>query len=87
MEDTLTIARTMRAASPPASAADILEATANNRRYNRPGTKNRQKMLKFSGSLNTMSLSIFWFRIKFNYDTMSQSFENVLEACACANDH
>jgi hypothetical protein len=37
VEDTLTVARTMRAASPPASAADILEANANNRRYNRPG--------------------------------------------------
>ena len=36
-EDTLTVARTMRAASPPASAADILEANANNRRANRPG--------------------------------------------------
>ena len=34
-EDTLTVSRTMRAASPPASAADILEAT-NNRRNNRP---------------------------------------------------
>jgi hypothetical protein len=38
MEDTLTVARTMRAASPPASAADILEANAGNRRGNRPGT-------------------------------------------------
>ncbi len=35
-EDTLTVSRNMRAASPPASAADILEAT-NNRRNNRPG--------------------------------------------------
>ena len=34
-EDTLTVSKTMRAASPPASAADILEAT-NNRRNNRP---------------------------------------------------
>lgn len=34
-EDTLTISKTMRAASPPASAADILEAT-NNRRNTRP---------------------------------------------------
>lgn len=36
-EDTLTISKTMRAASPPASAADILEAT-NNRRNTRPST-------------------------------------------------
>lgn len=34
-EDTLTVSKTMRPASPPASAADILEAT-NNRRNNRP---------------------------------------------------
>ena len=34
-EDTLTVSKTMRAASPPASAADILEAT-NNRRNNKP---------------------------------------------------
>ena len=45
-EDTLTVARTMRAASPPASATDILEAT-NNRRNNRPGFK-RSMMAKQS---------------------------------------
>ena len=36
VEDTLTVSKLMRAASPPASAADILEAT-NNRRNHRPG--------------------------------------------------
>merc|ERR1719510_306677 len=45
-EDTLTVARTMRAASPPASATDILETT-NNRRNNRPGFK-RSMMAKQS---------------------------------------
>jgi len=43
-EDTLTVSKTMRAASPPASAADILEAT-NNRRNNRPSMK-RMAMAK-----------------------------------------
>lgn len=46
LEDTLTISRTMRAASPPASATDILETT-NNRRNNRPGFK-RSMMAKQS---------------------------------------
>ena len=45
-EDTLTVSKNMRAASPPASAADILEAT-NNRRNNRPGMK-RSMMTKQS---------------------------------------
>jgi len=46
IEDTLTVSRTMRAASPPASATDILENT-NNRRNNRPGFK-RSMMAKQS---------------------------------------
>ena len=46
VEDTLTVSRTMRAASPPASATDILETT-NNRRNNRPGFK-RSMMAKQS---------------------------------------
>ena len=46
LEDTLTVSRTMRAASPPASATDILETT-NNRRNNRPGFK-RSMMAKQS---------------------------------------
>ena len=41
-EDTLTVSKQMRAASPPASAADILEAT-NNRRNHRPGEMGEMK--------------------------------------------
>ena len=43
-EDTLTVSKTMRAASPPASAADILEAT-NNRRNNRPSESSKAQSI------------------------------------------
>merc|ERR1711981_303375 len=54
-EDTLTVSKTMRAASLPASAADILEAT-NNRRNNRPSMK-RSVMAK-QNSLDDVGLDL-----------------------------
>lgn len=54
-EDTLTVSRGMRAASPPASAADILEAT-NNRRNNRPGIK--RSMMTKQSSLDDVGLDL-----------------------------
>ncbi len=54
-EDTLTVSRNMRAASPPASAADILEAT-NNRRNNRPGIK--RSMMTKQNSLDDVGLDL-----------------------------
>jgi len=55
MEDTLTVSRQMRAASPPANAADILEAT-NNRRNNRPGIK--RSMMTKQSSLDDVGLDM-----------------------------
>ena len=54
-EDTLTVSRHMRAASPPASAADILDAT-NNRRNNRPGIK--RSMMTKQSSLDDVGLDM-----------------------------
>jgi hypothetical protein len=54
-EDTLTVSRQMRAASPPANAADILEAT-NNRRNNRPGIK--RSMMTKQSSLDDVGLDM-----------------------------
>lgn len=54
-EDTLTVSKNMRAASPPASAADILEAT-NNRRNNRPGIK--RSMMTKQNSLDDVGLDL-----------------------------
>jgi len=55
IEDTLTVSRQMRAASPPANAADILEAT-NNRRNNRPGIK--RSMMTKQSSLDDVGLEM-----------------------------
>lgn len=58
-EDTITVSKQMRAASPPASAADILDAT-NNRRNNggqRPGIK-RSSMMTKQSSLDDVGLDL-----------------------------
>ncbi|XP_059091844.1 striatin-interacting protein 1-like [Tigriopus californicus] len=54
-EDTLTVSRLMRAASPPANAAELVEST-NNRRSNRPGIK--RSMMTKQSSLDDMGLEI-----------------------------
>ena len=64
-EDTLTVSRQMRAASPPASAADILDATGNrggggmggrNSGGNRPGIKRSMMARQRWVFLNTLRL-------------------------------
>ncbi len=73
-EDTLTVSRSMRAASPPASAADILEAT-NNRRNNRPGIK--RSMMTKQSSLDDVGLDL-------EGDEAEEDFEEAAAAAAAA---
>merc|ERR1712013_546582 len=49
MEDTVTVSKTMRAASPPASAAELIEATGGRRNRNRLGRMAKQNSLDEMG--------------------------------------
>jgi len=49
MEDTVTVSKTMRAASPPASAAELIEATNPCRRRNKLGRMSKQNSLDDMG--------------------------------------
>ena len=49
LEDTVTVSKTMRAASPPASAAELIEATGGRRNRNRLGRMAKQNSLDEMG--------------------------------------
>ena len=66
-EDTLTVSKTMRAASPPASAADILEAT-NNRRNNKPSKSFLFPIIKsYENAKDNTMVQKYFFCLLFNF--------------------